>query len=214
MKPFTLTLMCPFSFFISPRQAEMREDLPQPTVPTTATRDPCFTLMLMLEQHNIHSCWCWNSTTYTHVDARTAQHTLMLMLEQHNIHSYWCWNSATYTDVDAGTAQHTLILRLEQHNEHSSWGWNCTTHSWQCWSSTTLSHLVAGTVQHTLMSMLEQCNTLLLMMKQHNTRNPHVTTYMNYSKSWDISSDKFPVSVLHVEINLWWWKLYSYKYFT
>ena len=119
-------------------------------------------------------------------------------------HSCWCWNSATHTHIDAGTAQRTLILRLElhntlmvmleQHNTLSSCGWYSATHT----------HVSAGTVQH---SPTDDETA------QH-TRNPHVTTYMNYSKSWDISSNKFPVSVLHVEINLWWWKLYSYKYFT
>ena len=112
---FTLTLMCPFSFFISPRQAEMREDLPQPTVPTTATRDPCFTLMLMLEQRNTHSYWCWNSATNTHLEAGTAQHT----------------------HGDAGTAQHSLILWLVQCNTHSCQCWNSATLSYWWWNSTT-----------------------------------------------------------------------------
>ncbi|MPC26053.1 hypothetical protein E2C01_019183 [Portunus trituberculatus] len=42
----TLTLTLPLCFSISPRIAEQSEDLPAPTAPTTATREPFSTVML------------------------------------------------------------------------------------------------------------------------------------------------------------------------
>ena len=130
------------------------------------------------------SCWCWNRAMHTHVDAGTVQHTLMLMLEQRN----------------------TLMLMLELRNTHSWWCWNSATHSLRCWSSNTHSCQCWNSVQHSPTNDGTVQHTLL-MIEQHNT-------YMNYSKSWDISWNEFPVSVLHVERNLWWQKFYSYKYFT
>ena len=44
----TRTATSPSIFSISPSRAEIREDLPQPTWPTTATREPWGTSMLML----------------------------------------------------------------------------------------------------------------------------------------------------------------------
>lgn len=45
----------PSSFSTSPSSAEIREDFPQPTWPTTANREPCGTITLMLQTHGAHS---------------------------------------------------------------------------------------------------------------------------------------------------------------
>jgi len=44
---FTLVLTLPVTLSISPRKADMRDDFPAPTVPTTATKLPCLHLMLI-----------------------------------------------------------------------------------------------------------------------------------------------------------------------
>ena len=38
--PLTLTVTCPWIFSISPSMADIKEDFPEPTVPTTATNGP------------------------------------------------------------------------------------------------------------------------------------------------------------------------------
>ncbi len=48
----TLTLTFPEIFSISPRIQDNRDDLPQPTVPTTATREPSSTLTFILKKEN------------------------------------------------------------------------------------------------------------------------------------------------------------------
>jgi len=44
----TLIATWPFIFSISPRRADISDDLPAPTCPTTATSSPGFTLTLIL----------------------------------------------------------------------------------------------------------------------------------------------------------------------
>lgn len=48
----TRTETSPSSFSISPSSAEMREDFPQPTWPTTASREPWGTITLILQTHS------------------------------------------------------------------------------------------------------------------------------------------------------------------
>lgn len=50
--PLTFTYTLPSSFSISPRRADTREDFPQPTGPTTATRAPFGTWMSKLGDRN------------------------------------------------------------------------------------------------------------------------------------------------------------------
>jgi len=50
----TFTVTLPRSFSISPSIAEMRDDFPAPTEPTTATREPRFKCKLILQQQHVN----------------------------------------------------------------------------------------------------------------------------------------------------------------
>lgn len=47
----TSTFTFPFTFSISPNIAEIKDDFPQPTLPTIATRLPLGTVTLMLQKY-------------------------------------------------------------------------------------------------------------------------------------------------------------------
>lgn len=50
--PPTLIATCPSSLSISAKSAESRDDFPQPTWPTTATKEPSGMEKVMLKRHN------------------------------------------------------------------------------------------------------------------------------------------------------------------
>ena len=62
-RALTLIRTSPFSFCISPNMAWIRELLPAPTVPTTATSSPEDTDMLMLENQDELQILYWNIHT-------------------------------------------------------------------------------------------------------------------------------------------------------
>lgn len=49
----TLMVMCPWTFSISPSMADIKEDFPEPTVPTTATNWPGIMSRFTLKKKSI-----------------------------------------------------------------------------------------------------------------------------------------------------------------
>ena len=72
----TSTLTWPRDLFISPNIADIREDFPAPTLPTTATRLPLGTLTLMLKSVMMMK---WIRLIYPYLNFLNAYTTLMLM---------------------------------------------------------------------------------------------------------------------------------------
>lgn len=50
----TLIVMCPCTFSISPSMADIKEDFPEPTVPTTATNWPGFMSRFTLKERSVY----------------------------------------------------------------------------------------------------------------------------------------------------------------
>lgn len=115
----------PSSFSISPSRAESREDFPQPTWPTTASREPCGAIMLILKAHAKRLMFVYSRKNRWEVQTLSTWSLTDILVQNRRIlfsprefpidNCYWkiCWATG---HVNSFTGENMLLSDSTKHS--------------------------------------------------------------------------------------------------